>query len=281
MPSVTVDAATRAAAWHDAQQACATAGIELVGVHDAAGCHETAAVLDRVWGEAQPVDVLVALAHSGNYVALAQRDGRSIGAAMGFFGPPDTPFHSHAVGIVPGAVGGGIGRAVKLHQRAWCLDRGVTAMAWTYDPLIARNSHFNVHRLGARPVSYHRDFYGELSDTINAGQASDRMLLRWDLLTAGPSDAGVPTDEPVHVALAASGDGPGVYRPMPADHTGAVLVEVPRDIEGLRLSDPVVAAAWRAATRAAFTDLLDAGHTVDDFVERTTYLLRPRREGDS
>ena len=61
--------------------------------------------------------------------------------------------------------------------------RTSTTVTWTYDPLIRRNAFFNLTRLGARPVEYLVDFYGEMTDAINAGQGSDRLMLHWDLAT--------------------------------------------------------------------------------------------------
>ena len=55
------------------------------------------------------------------------------------------------------------------------------AIVWTFDPLVARNAWFNLARLGALPTGYLEDFYGPMTDAINAGMASDRLLLTWRL----------------------------------------------------------------------------------------------------
>ena len=55
-------------------------------------------------------------------------------------------------------------------------------MTWTFDPLVRRNAYFNTVKLAARPVEYLVDFYGEMTDEINAGQGSDRLLVEWPLL---------------------------------------------------------------------------------------------------
>lgn len=231
-------------------------------------------LLNRIWSTPSDEDLiamgeLVALAHAGNYVTLVERGGIPVGGAVGFFGPPGRPLHSHIVGVHSAAAGQGIGRAIKLHQRAWSLDRGVDMMTWTYDPLIARNAYFNIRTLGARPTEYHHDFYGPMDDGINRGQFTDRMVMSWDLRRTGPAPTttGAPDDDDArtHVGLANDDDKPGSWTPPPEGHNGPVLVGVPRRIEALRIEDGELARSWRQESRSAFTDLLDDGWTVHDF----------------
>src|SRR5215213_7578305 len=138
----------------------------------------------------------LAVAHAGNYVAGAFSGTRLVGASAGFFtAPPDPELHSHITGVAPGGQHHGIGFALKVHQRAWALARGVRVVAWTFDPLVARNAWFNLAKLGARPTAYLEDFYGPMTDAINAGMASDRLLLAWAL--ADPAVAGACAGRPL------------------------------------------------------------------------------------
>ena len=79
----------------------------------------------------------------------------------------------------------GVGYALKLHQRAWALHEDVRTITWTSDPLIRRNAWFNLNKLGASVVEYLPEFYGAMRDGINAGDLTDRCLVRWDLLGEG------------------------------------------------------------------------------------------------
>ena len=172
-------------------------------------------------------------------------------------GPPGTPFHSHIVGLLPESTGRGLGRAIKLHQRAWCLERGIAEMTWTFDPLVGRNAYFNIQRLGARPVEYLPEFYGAMNDSINSGQLSDRMLMRWDLTTEPPAPGEAQSAlGPVgaHDAVADIDGRPSGYR-APPDTRATVTLAVPRDVEGLRRKDAALAHEWRSETRAAFAQL--------------------------
>ena len=149
----------------------------------------------------------------------------------------------------------GVGHAIKLHQRGWALDRRIESVHWTFDPLVRRNAYFNLHKLGARAVTYLPDFYGRMTDGINAGDAtSDRLYIQWDV--ASPE-----------AIAAAAGDSREVdfgrcrrrrrgrarprrdsARPAPAKpvYDGRpLLVAVPEDVETLRGRDPTWPYAWR------------------------------------
>ncbi len=256
---MSIDPAVQLQAWERASAAADRARVEVMIATGAADCAEISALFNEVWESPAGIDVLeqstmVALAHSGNYVGAARDNtGQMIGASLGFFGPPGRPLHSHIAGVSAAAAGRGVGRALKLHQRAWCLQHGVEAMTWTFDPLVARNASFNITTLGARAVAYHPDHYGTMTDGLNAGQASDRMMMRWDLLDS-PPEAAPP--------MAAQLDSAEVAR-----------VRVPPDIEALRRTDPTSAAACRARTREAFTELMGSGWQVTAFERPDTYVL--------
>ena len=233
-------------------------------------------LFEDVWrpGEGEPspmtVGLLRALEHAGGYVVGAFAGTRMAGASAGFFtAPPDPALHSHITGVAPGGQHRGIGFALKLHQRAWALARGVPLVVWTFDPLVARNAWFNLAKLGALPTAYLEDFYGEMPDAINAGMASDRLLLSWRLddpavvaACAGrprrPAPAGgLGGAEP---ALAVGPD----LEPVPGK-TGAaaVTVALPPDVEAL---GPERRRAWRAAVREALGGRMAAGAAVTGFL---------------
>jgi predicted GNAT superfamily acetyltransferase len=182
-------------------------------------------------------------------------------------------------------LGRAVGFALKVHQRAWCLRRGVRAIAWTYDPLIRRNGYFNLAKLGARPVEYLRNFYGAMDDAINGGTETDRVLVHWDLCSELVADAacGRPRQASFAferecgavTALSAGPDGlpePGL--PV-AGGSGArrLLVGVPADIEAMRVSDPAGAAAWRTALRDVLSPLLSSGARVTGFDKDGWYVV--------
>lgn len=295
-PSGGTDRARAAAA-----RACEQAGVRVVVLEDPEGCDRAEQVLRTVWG-AGPTDsslmtsaLLVALSHAGGYVAGIVPQGeptRMIGVCAGFFGPPGSAtLHSHVAGLVPGTTSHGAGRAVKLHQRAWALERGATSITWTYDPLVSRNAHFNLERLGGVLEEYLPNQYGILTDGINAGEPSDRGLIRWwltDPVVTGLADrprggGGVPAG-----GVEAGSDGPGTDAPqlLAVDEGGAPVgldappgaergawVAVPDDIEGLRRTDPALALEWRWALREELGARLARGWSVRCFRRGRGYLI--------
>lgn len=237
--------------------AARAAGVEIRMVDDMAG--HTAA--DRLWtevwgGPAVPAEMLRALARTTNYVAGAYVGDRMVGACAGFFHAPDErALHSHVAGVSAGSVRRGIGYALKLHQRAWVLQQGVDTITWTYDPLVARNAHFNLVKLAARAVEYLPAFYGAMPDAINRGDESDRILVRWDLRDP-------------RVVAACSGDGPSAEEAGAAGAAGPgrlVTVPVPADIETLRTTDPAAARRWRVAVREGLLPPLSGSGSVVGF----------------
>lgn len=231
-----------------------------------------AALLSDLWGGSpMAAPLLVAMEHAGTYVAGAFRGEELEGVCAGFFGPPrERIMHSHVAGVRRRSVATGVGTAMKLHQRAWCLDQGVSAMTWTFDPLVARNAAFNVRRLGANLSAYLVDFYGDLTDGVNAGQGSDRILVRWRLDAELPTQSREPGDAPVVLSVAA--DNSPVVTAAPAD-ARAVALDVPADIGALRQQDPALAARWRHALRDQMRGRWDDGWRPTAVGREGRYLL--------
>ena len=212
-------------------------------------------VLQEVWGTTAPlvnVELLTAIAHSGGYVAGAFDGHRMVGASVGFLADHhgERALHSHVTGVIDAMRHGGIGQAIKLHQRAWAAERSLDWITWTFDPLVRRNAWFNIAVLGADVDAYLPSFYGTMTDAINVGDESDRLLMAWDVTA------------PVLVT--------------PRDGCGAVtslLVSTPLDVVELRRTDPFAVNRWRAETREALTSALDAGHRVHGFTREGAYVI--------
>lgn len=271
----------REAATAAAQRAAEKSGVavrELCGLAELGAVH---ALYRSVWQSRSadsPVspELLRAMTHAGCYAAGAYLDGELVGACVGFFAaPPGQVLHSHVAGVSSGARARGVGYALKLHQRAWALARGLQQVTWTFDPLVRRNAYFNLVKLAARPREYLVDFYGELDDAINAGQGSDRLLVGWDLtapeVVAACDGKRVEADTgAVPAALSVTPDG----RPSPVRATGStVSVPVPDDVEALREADPELARAWRAAVQQVLHGLMAGGAKVVGFSRAGGYLV--------
>ncbi len=286
-----------------AAAASAQAGVRVVEMTTMQQIDALGALLQDVWqasyvSQVAEPGLLRALAHGGNYLAGAYRDQELVGASWAFLGRHepevgaryvgagligDLHLHSHITGVVGGERSRGVGYAIKQHQRAWALARGIRQVRWTFDPLVRRNAYFNLRRLGARIVRYLPDFYGAMDDGINAGDASDRLYVHWHLdapdavaaahgTLAAARDAG---EELVTVL----GDAPTVRPVGELIGVAHLRVATPADIEKLRTGDPELSAAWRKAVRATLGGALAAGYQVAGLTDSGAYLLRAEENG--
>jgi predicted GNAT superfamily acetyltransferase len=254
--------------------AAAAAEVVVRELHEMERLRAVRRLFEEIWrpaeGDPPPVtaELLRALSHAGSYVAGAYAGPRLVGASAGFFtAPPEPALHSHITGVAPGGQHRGVGFALKLHQRAWALARGINRVVWTFDPLVARNAWFNLAKLGAVPTAYLEDFYGPMTDAINAGMASDRLLVSWPLdapavaaACAGRPRRPGPAAAAAPAALSAGPDLGPVATPTDAP---TVTVAVPPAVERL---DPERRRAWRQAVREGLGGRLAAGATVTGFL---------------
>jgi predicted GNAT superfamily acetyltransferase len=203
----------------------------------------------KVWAggpEVVPFDLGIAVLHVGAYCSAAYEGDEMVAASFGFRGVFNCKdiLHSHVTGsFQPGA-----GYALKQHQFNWAKQQGLTGITWSFDPLVRRNCVFNFDKLGATAVEYLPNFYGTMTDEINAGDDSDRLFVYWDL-TDTQNDQSISPN--------------------------AITVEIPEDIEALRKSDLAAAKNWRANTREKLQPLLEQGWTIKAMQDRTHLLVEP------
>jgi len=251
---------------------------------------ELAQLFGTVWGrEGEPPissDILKAFTHSGNYVSGGYVDGRLVGGLVGWLGgdpPHDLHMHSHILGVLPGHEARGLGFELKQHQRGWCLARDVFVMEWTTDPLVRRNAYFNLTKLGARAPRYLVDFYGEMTDGINAGEESDRLLIRWRLDSPEAEAAAEGLQPDVDLDKIRADGGAEILWVDEDDEPRTALAEartllcqVPEDIVALRRSQAAKARSWRLALRTAMRDAVDAGYEITGATRSGWYVLESR-----
>jgi predicted GNAT superfamily acetyltransferase len=273
----------------DAERAARASGVSIRELADVAAMDAAYALVDRIWHPepANPpvtTELLRALGKAGNYLAGAYDGAELVGVTVGFFAAPaGTGLHSHVTGVAAPARWRHVGYALKLHQRAWALARGITTITWTFDPLVRRNAHFNLTKLGAVAAEYLPDFYGPMQDSINGGDETDRLLTRWDLASSGVEAACAGRPRAVELAALRAagvtealavdpGGGPRVA-PAPARARPVTLAAVPPDVEALRAQRPDLARRWRRALREVLGDALADGARVTGFAREGWYVI--------
>lgn len=285
-----------------------TGRIELRILESASEMAEVEALQRVVWPgnetEVVPVHLLVTAAHNGGLVMGAYDADRLVGFVFGFLGLHEMDGEkrikhcSHMLGVHPDYRDRGLGFQLKLAQRQVVRRQGIDLITWTFDPLLSRNAHLNIAKLGGVSQTYLRDIYGELPDGINAGLPSDRLRVDWWInstrverrladLERRPVtlsqylDAGAPiVNEPewgadhlphpatsLEEALARAEDRPGSC-------IVTVLVEIPADFLALKSASRELAIAWRHHTRQLFEALFEQDYVVIDFIHQREPLAR-------
>ncbi len=241
----------------------------------------------RSWGYADrdivPGAMMVVTAHSGGVVAAAYPEGESSPVGFVFGVPAVRPenisigkliHHSHMLAIVPEHRGTGLAQSLKLHQRQRAIGMGYGLMTWTMDPLVARNARLNLGKLSARAVAYHNDWYA--SRDVSTSLSADRFMIEWRL-DREPLEHPVPKAIGPRVLEAMDGNPRlGPQEPQLELNDPVVLIEVPRDIDGLKRDSLSQAQAWRTAHRVAFGHYFALGYVATDLTsdgERLFYSL--------
>lgn len=169
---------------------------------------------------------------------------------------PSAYLHSHMLAVLPDYRDQGIGRRLKLAQRADALERGITLIEWTFDPLEIKNAHLNIERLGVIVRRYVPNQYGITSSHLHSGMPTDRLVAEWFL------------GHPRTIAIL---DGARSAEP-PAE----ARITVPVTIQELRHTDVEAALAIQTQIRDEFERRFTSGLAVlglERAGDRAEYLL--------
>jgi predicted GNAT superfamily acetyltransferase len=97
--------------------------------------------------------------------------------------------YSHVMAVARDYQNKGVGARLKWAQRERALAEGRKLIKWTWDPMMARNAHFNLNRLGAIVDTYADNFYGvdygaDQPGDERPGLPSDRLSATWKIDSA-------------------------------------------------------------------------------------------------
>ncbi len=143
------------------------------------------ALQEEVWNfsdpELVPVRMFVVANKIGGHVIGAFEGRELIGFALAIPGVRGghAYLHSQMLAVRQQYRNGGLGRRIKLEQRAEALARGFELMEWTFDPLEIKNAYLNIEKLGAIARRYSVDQYGITSSPLQGGLPSDRLVAEW------------------------------------------------------------------------------------------------------
>lgn len=257
-------------------------------------CVQCEEVQRQVWDmpdfrDVVPASFLITAAKNGGLLIGAFQGARMIGFAFGVLGSEGAgatrrlKHTSHMLGVLPDVRIKGLGALLKWRQRTEALEQGLDLMTWTYDPLQAINAYLNLARLGAIARRYTRNAYGEMTDALNTGIASDRFEVEWFLsherVAARQTRAAfteLPSDENIVYTIAWRAETlPVIVAENPL--RGELLcVEIPADLNALKAQDRGLAVEWRERTRSTFERAFALGYAGTDVTRERDAAGRPR-----
>lgn len=237
----------------------------------------------RVWGmdiHPHPKEILIPIQHEGGLLAGAFYGKEMVGIVLGFPTRDPAVQHSQILATLSEWRGMGIGARLKWFQRDWCLQRSISTVRWTVDPLRTANAALNIHQLGGISSTYYVDYYGTMQG-IDAGAPTDRLLVEWHLMSKRvqerasqrlPDDA-YPSAQPALIVTAGQPSSPDFTLGGPQ-----VRIPLPEDYIKMCQTDLLLALEWRKVTRGLFLHYFTAGYTINDFswLGGPTYILEKR-----
>jgi predicted GNAT superfamily acetyltransferase len=241
-------------------------------VRDVSGPDELRAcqsVQRRAWGITEdgylvPVATMAGAQKVGGLVLGAFDGPTLVGFSFAFLGRLHGQFilYSQLTGVEPGLQAKGVGRLLKFEQRRRAREMGLEHVVWAFDPLQASNASFNLAVLGATSRTYEVDLYGPRTDALNAGLATDRLLVEWP--TSSEPTRFDPSDW--------LGAPPSLQLGEPR-----LRIPIPADLAALKAT-PERAISCQHQVRAAFQQAFAAGYVAVGFArgEQPAYLLERR-----
>ena len=241
----------------------------------------------RVWGFADrapcyPARLYRVEARIGGLPLVAASGGEVVGflLTLAAFDGKGPYLWSQIMGVAPEWRGRGVARALKWRQREEARKKGLDRVEWTFDPLQAKNSLFNLALLGARGVAYEREVYGGAGGPLYALPA-DRVRVLWDLedprVARAAAGESFPWEETAGGAPLVLEGGEGGEEGRPRVRLGLeedyLLLRIPSSIqdlleredrgEGLPPEERYpLGWAWREASRAVLEHYLARGWTL-------------------
>jgi predicted GNAT superfamily acetyltransferase len=188
--------------------------------------------------------------------------------------------YSHMMAVDPNYQNQGVGARLKWSQRDRAIVEGRTFIKWTWDPMQARNAHFNLNRLGVTVTNYAENFYGtdypisvpgrtasegaktpaptsEIAAGIAPGIDSDRLFAHWLLQSRRVKD------------LANGSAASATVKPT-------TRIEIPAEWTKLSRENPALAKQEQLRVRREFQNAFKAGLVCAGFERssgRPGYLL--------
>ena len=220
-----------------------------------------------------PMRFLAVVARVGGHVFGAYDGPRMIGFCFAIPGikPDGRPYlHSHMLGVLPEYRNAQVGRRLKLRQRDDALERGISLIEWTFDPLELKNAFLNIAKLGAIVRVYKENQYGATTSPLHGGLPTDRCIAEWWI--DSPRVQGILSGQAL----------PPANRGLDQEWTGReacpTCIAYPANIAVMRVKDNARAREIQQTNARLFLDAFARGMAVTGFTRIPSvgaYLLEP------
>ncbi|WP_170119267.1 GNAT family N-acetyltransferase [Tumebacillus permanentifrigoris] len=252
--------------------------LELRLVHSVDEYRQCEALQMKIWGaddigKVPTLDLITAQENGGLVIGAFNQEQRLVGFVYSFPGLTPTRWLKQCsviMGIDPAYQTYGIGYHLKLVQSEAVRAQGIDLITWTFDPLVSRNAHLNLTKLGAISKKYLTNLYGT-GHGLNAGLETDRLLVEWHLAEEEPllhkvvgavELEGTLVNEVVMDATL----GLPMNRSWKSDlEEETLLIQIPDDIQMIKAQNLELACKWRFDTRKMFQHYLDRGYVIEGF----------------
>jgi predicted GNAT superfamily acetyltransferase len=235
----------------------------------------------EIWGpiDLVPVPILAVSVKRGAILVGAFDGARMAGFVYSFPalrpGASRASHWSHMLGVHPDYRGTGLGRQLKLEQRARALALELDLIEWTFDPLQALNAHLNFARLGVIVEEYEENVYGESPSPLHGGLPTDRFVCQWWIRRphverrVRPPALSAVSHEVARAPVVNRTEALGEWlAPAGFDRDGhdrRLFVEIPADFTAMLAAAPGLALRWRLETRTLFEHYFARGYRAVDF----------------
>ncbi|WP_299737170.1 GNAT family N-acetyltransferase [uncultured Rossellomorea sp.] len=248
------------------------ASLKIRTLHSVEDLEDVRRLESLVWSfeDSVPVNQSVAVVKNGGFILGAYYQEKLIGFQYSFPGFDGKKVYlvSHSLGIHSDFRKFGIGEMLKRAQKNTAAEMGYDVITWTYDPLETVNGNLNLHKLGAVVRTYIPNIYGEMSDQLNAGIATDRFLVEWRVRQSkSNSVAGNDLHFASAIDLKECELGWLVDKVNLSLSPNHISVSVPGHFQEIKRADLSLAMDWRKKTRDVFSHYLNHGWIVTDLVK--------------
>ena len=211
-----------------------------------------------------PIPLFVVAAKTGGQVIGAFHGNQMTGFTLALAGWRDRKIflHSHMTAVRGEYWDRGIARRLKRFQREDALQRGISLIEWTFDPLMTKNAYFNFMRLGAFARRYLPNAYGITTSPLHAGLPTDRLVAEWHLRSP-------------RVLRVLAGK-----RATPAFSKKSLRITIPSALEGLKSADAGAALAIQSELRSQFLKGFGEGYIATAVAPSKSgmdYILEPEK----